>query len=261
MLANRHDKYIGQALIEYGEYSEIETHFLLALINRPGAIVEVGANIGSQTVAIAKAARAAGADVVAFEPQPFVFQNLCANLALNALGNVNAWPFACSDQPGFVWLKSQDYQHTGNFGEVSVQAQKINEGFQMPCVRLDDFLGGRDVYLMKIDVEGFELQVLQGARQILTGQRPMLYVENDRPALSTALIEHLWAQGYRLWWHIVPLFNPDNFRANKNNPWAPYSSFNMFGLPRESSLPLPPCGAEITDSSAGAHPMMRHGKP
>ncbi|MBO2969087.1 FkbM family methyltransferase [Burkholderia pseudomallei] len=55
------------------------------------------------------------------------------------------------------------------------------------------------VRLLKIDVEGFELQVLQGAQKTLAKHRPVLYVENDRVELSSVLIEFLWGQGYRLW--------------------------------------------------------------
>ncbi|WP_205962428.1 FkbM family methyltransferase [Paraburkholderia phosphatilytica] len=251
MLANRHDEYVGQALIQYGEYAELETQLLLQCANRPGTVVEVGANIGSQTVPLAKAAKAAGADVVAFEPQPFLFQNLCANLALNAVDNVTAWPFACAAQEGTVWFQHPNYQRTGNFGAVSVHEQALENGVQVPCVRLDDRVRERTVQLLKVDVEGFELQVLQGAREVLANHRPLLYVENDRVANSAALIQHLWGQGYRLWWHITPLFNPQNFRGNAENRYSNLCSVNMLGVPKESSLVLKGF-EEIVD--ANVHP-------
>jgi FkbM family methyltransferase len=251
MLANRFDEYVGQALIQYGEYAELETQLLLQCANRPGTVVEVGANIGSQTVPLAKAAKALGADVIAFEPQPFLFQNLCANLALNAVDNVAAWPFACAADPGTAWFKHPDYQRTGNFGAVSIQTQPLENGIQVPCVRLDDMTRERTVSLLKVDVEGFELAVLQGARDVLTNHRPLLYVENDRVANSSALIQYLWKQGYRLWWHISPLFNSHNFRGNAENRYPQLCSFNMLGVPKESSLVLEGF-QEIVD--AAAHP-------
>ncbi|BAK75715.1 FkbM family methyltransferase [Pseudogulbenkiania sp. NH8B] len=258
MLANRFDEYVGQALIQYGEYAELETQLLLQCTNRPGTVVEVGANIGSQTVPLAKAAKAVGADVMAFEPQPFVFQNLCANLALSAVDNVAAWPFACAMHPGTVWLTSPDYRRTGNFGAVSAQSQPLENGVQVPCVRLDDMTCERTVQLLKVDVEGFELQVLEGARDVLTNHRPILYVENDRVANSSALIQYLWGYGYRLWWHISPLFNPQNFRGNAENRYPQLYSFNMLGLPQESSLVLQGF-EEIVDASA--HPLSGRQQP
>lgn len=63
-------------LLRYGEYGEIEAQFLLRLVDRPGVVVEAGANIGSHTVALASRAAAVRAEVIAFEPRPVVFQNL-----------------------------------------------------------------------------------------------------------------------------------------------------------------------------------------
>ncbi|KIP17174.1 methyltransferase, FkbM family domain protein [Burkholderia sp. MSHR3999] len=253
MLANRYDYYIGQALIEYGEYCELETQFLKRWIDRPGTVIEVGANVGSQTVALAKAAKTVGADVITFEPQPFVFQNLCANLALNAVDNVTAWPFACAMRAGALWLAAPNYRQQGNFGAVSVRADVIEGGIQVPCVRLDDMIPAREVCLMKVDVEGFELQVLQGARETLSKNRPIVYIENDRLAQSYALVEYLWELGYRLWWHITPLFNPLNFRGRTDNRYQNLSAFNMIGLPRESSATLDDCD-EIVDATF--HPLV-----
>jgi FkbM family methyltransferase len=51
--------------------------------------------MGIHTVPLAQALQEQGRRLVAFEPQPVIFQQLCANLALNGLMNVTAWPFAC----------------------------------------------------------------------------------------------------------------------------------------------------------------------
>ena len=111
--------------------------------------------------------------------------------------------------------------------------------------------------LIKIDVEGFELRVLEGARGILARSHPVLYVENDRVAQSRELVEWLFARGYRLWWHITRAYNPDNFLADKENIYGQTAFFNMLclhgdslhedGLARVEGL------AEITDASA--HPL------
>jgi len=73
MLANKFDFYIGQALLRYGEYGEAELQLLRFFMKGEGTIVEIGGNNGSQTVGLAKSAREIGADVVVFEPQPFLF--------------------------------------------------------------------------------------------------------------------------------------------------------------------------------------------
>ncbi len=239
MLVNPNDFHLGRAIVEYGEYGEFESQFLVRLLElRPGTVVEVGANIGAHTVSLAKALAPEMRKIVAFEPQPFIFQNLCANLALNGLTNVNAWPWACGAKSEVVYFSLPNYNELGNFGGVSVGAEAPSgSSVAVPCVRLDDIIGSDTVSLLKIDVEGYELLTLQGAVGILTSSRPVLYVENDRVEKSQALIEWLWTQNYQLFWHIPYLFNPDNFFDKAENIYGDFGSFNMLGLPRELGFP------------------------
>ena len=239
MLVNPNDAYLGRAILEYGECCELEVEFLMQLISlRPGIVMEVGTNIGTHTVPMAKALALQNRRVVAFEPQPVIFQNLCANLALNAIGNVTAWPNACGDQASTLYFSQPDYASGGNFGGVSMSKTPVQSGVEIRCIRLDDVFGSESVALMKVDVEGFELLVLQGAEGIVDRSRPILYVENDRIDKSEALIEWLWAKQYRLWWHTPPLFNPANFFSNANDRYPRVVSINMLCLPRESTIPV-----------------------
>ena len=257
MLANANDFYLGHAIVRYGECCEHEVAFLKTLMFRPGRLVEVGANAGLLTLPLAQAMAARGEPLDAFEPQPFLFQNLCANLALNGITNVRAWPFACGDEVSPVRFQVPDYTSPGNFGGVAVdqRAQTPDDAtkamLSAPCIRLDDYLGAARVGLLKIDVEGFELKVLKGATGILSTSRPVLYLENDRPAQSRELIEHLWSMNYRLWWHTPQLFNRDNYAGRGENIYGNVASFNMVGLPKELDAKVQ--GAEISD--AGAHPL------
>lgn len=61
--------------------------------------------------------------MVAFEPQPFVFQNLCANLTLNGIHNVRARPYACGAHAETVYFSHRDYSRPGTFGAVPMQEQ------------------------------------------------------------------------------------------------------------------------------------------
>jgi hypothetical protein len=88
--------------------------------------------------------------------------------------------------------------------------------------------------LIKVDVEGMECEVLEGARNTITRLRPVLYVENDRTEHSRRLITMIQSFGYKLWWHLPRMFNPDNFRGNKENLFGNIVSVNMLCSPQET---------------------------
>ena len=180
ILANPNDFYLGRALIEYGECSELESAVLRQLLVRPGIVVEVGANIGVHTIALAREAQERRRQVmVAFEPQPVIFQNLCANIAANGLRNVLVWPYAWGASAVALHFEPPQYDAPGNFGAVAMQTEASANTVAVPCVRLDDALRTHRVGLLKLDVEGFELSALQGAEQTLSSSRPAIYMEND----------------------------------------------------------------------------------
>ena len=89
MLYNSRNTYIGRSLDLYGEYSYGEADLFARLLRAGMVAIAVGANIGCHTVTMARLVGPQGA-VITFEPQRIVYQNLCANIALNALANVHA---------------------------------------------------------------------------------------------------------------------------------------------------------------------------
>lgn len=78
--------------------------------------------------------------------------------------------------------------------------------------KLDNFLNKIDrLKLLKIDVEGMEILVIKGAKELIDKFRPIIYVENDRQEHSKELIELLWSLDYKMYWHLPKLYNKSNF--------------------------------------------------
>ena len=230
VLYNRHDQYIGRSLDHYGEFSAGEVDLFKQGI-RPGwTVVEAGANLGAHTLALAQAVGKRGT-VYAFEPQRILFQALCANLALNSIVNVHARQEALGEQAGTINVPYMDYGTKNNFGGLPLTAGAMpgRAGEMVPVVTLDSLELPRCEFL-KVDVEGMELSVLKGGRQTLARFRPILYVENDREDNSPPLIEFLLGLGYRLFWHLPPLFDPNNFYRNEHNDFGKTVSINMLGV-------------------------------
>ena len=229
MLYNRHDKYVGASLRKYGECSRGET-LLFQIVVQPGmTVLEIGANIGMHTLDLARLVGPTGGLHV-FEPQRLVFQVLCAILALNSVANVFTHHAAVGERSGTLLVPRLDPNQHANFGGLSLLGPEHGEA--VPLITVDG-LGLDACHLMKVDVEGMETEVLQGAVATIERFRPMLYVENDRPDRSAELIRTIQSLGYRLYWHVPYLYNAENFRDDPENIFGNFVSVNMLCVPTE----------------------------
>ncbi|KIL99004.1 SAM-dependent methyltransferase [Paramagnetospirillum magnetotacticum MS-1] len=231
MIFPKGDVWVGRSLAVYGEYSEGETALFRQILRAGDTVVEAGANIGGLTLPLAGLVGARGR-VLAFEAQRPIHAVLTTNLMLNGLQQVWAERVALGAAAGNIKVPLLDLSRTGNFGGISTGG---DVGEDCPLVTLDSY-GLQSLKLIKIDVEGAESEVIDGARHTITRTRPVLYVENDRKEKSAALIARILDLGYRLWWHVVPLYSPHNPRGNAENVFGNISSLNMACLPRESGV-------------------------
>jgi len=251
MLYNIRDQYVGGSLDRYGEFSELEAQLFSGLIKPGMLVVEVGANIGAHTVHLANLVGENGG-VVALEPQRVIFQMLCANLALNGVENTDAKCLAVGAAPGEIVVPRVDYRSGGNFGGISLGA---DDGDVVEMIALDNLMLPA-CHMIKIDVEGMEKPVLDGARETIARFRPFLYVEDDRPDKHAELIATLFDLGYRAWWHLPWLFNPENLAGDSENIFPNITSFNLICLPRESA-PDEIEGAVEVRNTTDPHPLAR----
>lgn len=229
---NLNDRYIGRSLDVYGEWAESELD-LVSQVLKPGDVVlDVGANIGTHTVAFAKKVTDTGV-VIAFEPQRLTFQLLCGNVALNALTNVMCQNVVVGEAPGSVLIPALDPTVEWNFGAVKSEGHKTGE--QTPVVRIDD-LRLRRCNLIKIDVEGAETRVLGGARATIALHRPVLFVENNSEEGSPAILRMLDGLGYSCWWHIPHYFNSNNYSGSAQRLFENYYEANVLCFPKEASV-------------------------
>ena len=135
-----------------------------------------------------------------------------------------------------------------NFGGVTLLGTKPRVPVvPVPCLTLDRLNTPR-VDFVKIDVEGMEAEVLRGGEQMLKKFKPVLYLENDRLENSEALIQLIAGFGYRMFWHLPPLFNPDNYFANAEDCYPGILSFNMLCIHRDSNVRFDGL-EEVTDFS------------
>ena len=136
---------------------------------KPGStVIDAGAHIGTHTLAFARLAGPQGR-VYAFEPQRKIYRELVYNLRLNGAANVVPLRFALGDAARVIEMSQAVL---GNEGGTP-----IGIGGDKAEMRTLDSFGFRNVSFIKIDVEGAEDLVLDGARDTIRRNRPVILIE------------------------------------------------------------------------------------
>jgi FkbM family methyltransferase len=237
LMYNRNDQFVGRGLDLYGQWCEFEIQLVRRFIAPGDIVIDAGANIGTHTIAFAGLVGPTGL-VHAFEPQPRNFHMLAGNVALNALDNVICHQQAVGDAAREIALPPLPPPDMPfNFGALALSRASAG-GARVPLVTLDS-LALAACRLIKIDTEGMEPQVLDGARELIARCRPLLYVENNAPGASPALSQRLDALGYAARWSMFPYFDPNNFYANTVNIWPNVvPPANLICAPQDMALDL-----------------------
>lgn len=237
MLFNKNDTYIGASIKEYGEWSQGEISIIKQLLKPADIVIELGANIGAHTLPLAKIVTEGL--VYAFEPQNIIFQNLCSNISLNSLTNCICEKFALSNSKKddlYAW--KVDFSIPNNYGANYLQKSKNNFNYSVPVETLDNkFSNLKSLKLLKMDIEGMELNALKGGENLIKRTQPFLYFENDREGdNSKNLIEYLWNLDYKLYWHITRMFVKNNFFNSQSNIFGNQVSCNMLGISKNVDI-------------------------
>lgn len=177
------DEVVGSLLYLQGEY-EPEVQRLLRAIDLRGAVcVDIGAHMGLHTVLMSELAGPEGR-VYSFEPQSRNFDLLQRNIAANGLQNVQARRAAVGDREGHCRMAV----HATNFGDHRVAGG--SEGAEeVPMVTVDSVLSGvtGKIGLIKIDVQGYETNVIRGMRETLRrNPNVILFIEVFPEGLEAA---------------------------------------------------------------------------
>ena len=137
--------------------------FVLHVLRPNDLFIDIGANIGSYTVL---AAGGTGAQVITVEPISSTYQQLCLNLKLNNLeANVESHCLGLSDHTGILQFTST--QDTVNHILADGEIHHQNDTENVQVTTLDNLMAGRNPTLLKIDVEGHEMSVLEGSHNTL----------------------------------------------------------------------------------------------
>ena len=182
------DNAVTQSLIKGFLYEQYMFDFLkdnsINLLDSD--VIEVGSNNGHFTIEFAELVGDKGR-VFAYEPQRIIFQQLCCNLFLNGIDNVFTHQVAIGNEKGVVKFEYANYLSVGavNFGDVSVyeeQKSKHKSFEEVNSDKLDSF-DFNEVKVIKIDVQGYESNVIEGAVKTIAQHRPYIFIEIEEECL------------------------------------------------------------------------------
>ncbi|MCP4668996.1 MAG: FkbM family methyltransferase [Deltaproteobacteria bacterium] len=247
-LVLKNDIGISDGIRREGVWVGHDVKLFKQLISPGMCVADIGANLGHHTVVFSKQVGNSGR-VIACEPQALLFQLLNANLALNNCLNVITQKCAIGERRGQLKLWPVDYDKPDNFGALGIsrhhgEVQIEHAGEDVEILSTDEFLltylpSLDQVDFVKIDVQTYELYVLQGAKELLQGGRPLVFLEISpywmkRTGYDYQDIYHLlWQYGYQLFEPHTSLVEPVGIRewsGDNNEEW------DLLAVPSEKSI-------------------------
>ena len=176
---------------------------LFDLIKEDGLVLDIGANIGVMTYYFAR--RLKMSKVFSFEPIPYNIRTLNRIISFFKLSNVEVFDIALSDADGKVKMimpvinsaRKQGLSHVSDVSSVNNEEGEEFEVFGKRLDSLEEVVNAKErITAIKIDVEGYELNVLRGAVNTIRKHRPIIYCELWAGEQRDATIELMQSLGY-----------------------------------------------------------------
>lgn len=262
------DEVIGASLAHYGEWAEEELYLLSSFIRPADTVVDVGANIGTHTIAFGRFVGPTGR-VLAIDGQRRVFALLTLNTFLNAAENVRCVHAIVGKESGLRMVPEEHpaaLRNLGCFSFAAAETPATNDRpgeqllFPLSVIALDELHLPR-CELVKIDAEGMELQVMFGATRTIERFRPVIYFEQTSERSFLPTFEFLQDISYDAFWHVADPFNRNNLRGLSHNIFGGTREVMVLALPREKRNGLEKSGFVLDEISQPIYNPPRHPAP
>jgi FkbM family methyltransferase len=157
-----------------GDWDLCVIQFVQCYVEPQTLVLDIGASLGLWSVPLGRGARDRSSHLWAFEPDPRHVAWLTTNVQRNRLTDaIQVLPCALGSKAATARL---GYREPGG-GNAALRGEGAPESVDVNVARLDDFDLPRRVSFMKLDVEGFELEVLRGAQNVIERDRPVIFGE------------------------------------------------------------------------------------
>lgn len=153
---------------------------------KKGVFIDIGANIGQTSLNLSKKLGTITHTILAFEPFPSTFKKLEVNIGLNSFSSIKIYNVALGNEKKAIEMEMSCLTNSGGYKIAPKNNHSIDQLVQVNQEKLDDFYPLEDpINYIKIDVEGYEMEVLKGAEQIIKMNKPVLVLElNDKGLIN-----------------------------------------------------------------------------
>lgn len=233
------DKIVSHALALYGEWAMDELNLLEKIITPGMHVMDIGAFIGTHSLAFASFVGAEG-KVYAFEPRKEISEILGENIRLNDISNIIVNTLGLGKKAAELKITTLDLSGEQNFGGFSLVNEKGTgaENFSTIFIATIDSLNIDRVDVIKLDVEGMEHEVLYGATTLIEKNRPVIFCECNSVHAGNAILESIKEFQYEIFGFLSSAYNPENFNQNVSNIFGDAKELALLLLPREKSVEL-----------------------
>jgi FkbM family methyltransferase len=227
-LIYKNDVIISKSIKLFGEYCHAEVDIISKFLNDKSTYIDVGTNIGYHAVAVHKQTEC---NVIGFEPNLKHFSIATYNSKeyekiqlINAAASTHRYSFK---------MKDFDENVASNYGDI----RKADEGVEVQALAIDELNLNRCDF-MKIDVEGHEVEVLEGSTKTISRFRPVIMYEAMEWDVWTECYDFLDSRKYKQYW-VTCCNKPlaDTYKVTDENPFGTGSVANILCVPIEKEQP------------------------
>lgn len=230
--------WMGMSFLDGKLWEPHITQFIKNELNSDSLFVDVGSNYGYHSIFASKMCK----KVYSFEPHNIMFKLQKKNIEENKIENIVNYNFAIGNENRKVKLTSFDsLNESFNAGEISIILNDI-EGSDIDMFKLDDIVDEK-IDLIKIDVQGFEKNVIEGSKKNIQKYNPYLIVEFENHQLSKFgytseyLFRFIQDLGYEIF--LLDYFYPSDFvcvHKNKLDNFTQKNSSNIKEILENNTL-------------------------
>lgn len=198
IIINPHNGFIDEYIYLNGVYEDYILNIIAEYLPENGVLFDVGANIGQHSLFAAAFLKNQG-QVYGFEPVPALFQQFSKSVELNSFDNIKLYNIAC----GNASSSGQIHLNYANAGQASlIELDQTEEVVSVQVIKLDDlFPDLNELSFIKIDVEGYEYEVLLGTKELISRTKPVILLEfspiiynKTDPGVSEKILDFLMNQ-------------------------------------------------------------------